>query len=262
MIQETLHYNKAINLSLGDVPGKKGMVVSHERSGTHFLMNALALNFGYVAKPWINLDLELGINFHAPWALGGFFAQTEGKPILNLVKSHHQFEFFREFIDDLSNEFHIFYVYRDPRDVMLSFWRLVRSFRWDEGPQEESPSAFMRAQPRGNLLRYQKDQAPTMLHRWAAHVEGWLIDDGESKPRGIIPVRYEDLNLRFAETMAKIGERIGRPISNPRRPEKDVNVVLPGKGEVGGHKDEFSDSDQEFVITTVGDLMSKLDMDI
>ncbi len=45
-----------INAKLGNILGKKGMVVSHERSGTHFLMNTLALNFGYIAKPWINFD--------------------------------------------------------------------------------------------------------------------------------------------------------------------------------------------------------------
>jgi hypothetical protein len=262
MIQETLQFNKTINLLLGDIPGKKGMVVSHERSGTHFLMNALAMNFGYVAKPWINLDQALGLNFHAPWELGAFFAQTEGKPVLNLVKSHHQFDFFRKFIGDLTNEFHVFYIYRDPRDVMVSFWRLVRSFKWDEGPHEDSASAFMRAAPRGNLLRYQKDQVPTMLHRWAAHVEGWLINPPSTNSTGIIPVRYEDLNLRFAETMEKIGERIGRPISDPVKPEKDVNVVLPGKGQVGGHKEVFCAADQEFVVSTVGDLMNRLGMEV
>ena len=33
------------------------MVVSHERSGTHFLMNALAACYGYVSAPWVNLCL-------------------------------------------------------------------------------------------------------------------------------------------------------------------------------------------------------------
>ena len=36
----------------------KVMVVSHERSGTHFLMNTIALNFDYISAPWINLDWE------------------------------------------------------------------------------------------------------------------------------------------------------------------------------------------------------------
>src|SRR5215469_1383683 len=32
------------------------MVVSHERSGTHFLMNALASCYGYVSAPWVDFD--------------------------------------------------------------------------------------------------------------------------------------------------------------------------------------------------------------
>ena len=35
----------------------KVLVVSHERSGTHFVMNSLALNLDYVSSPWINLAL-------------------------------------------------------------------------------------------------------------------------------------------------------------------------------------------------------------
>ena len=64
-------------------PAKKNcIIVSHERSGTHFLMNTLALNFGYISEPWINLDFETGMNFHAPGALLAFF-QEKGLLFLN-----------------------------------------------------------------------------------------------------------------------------------------------------------------------------------
>ena len=46
------------NLQLAPEDVKKAMIVSHERSGTHFLMNTLDKNFPYISQPWINFDFE------------------------------------------------------------------------------------------------------------------------------------------------------------------------------------------------------------
>src|SRR5438132_1444947 len=109
-------------LSSSQQISKKAWVFSHERSGTHFLMNTLAANFGYIARPWFNFDYELGINFHAPAAIMKVFQPMHDKPVLNIVKSHHGYGFMAESIHYLLEQFHIFYIYRDPRDVMLSYW--------------------------------------------------------------------------------------------------------------------------------------------
>ena len=106
---------QAIQLSLGNVLGKKAAVISHERSGTHFLMNTLALNFGYLAKPWWNFDFELGLNFHSFDNLYEYLKQVHDRPVINVLKSHHHMDFFQEFIDYVTSQFHIFYIYRDPR---------------------------------------------------------------------------------------------------------------------------------------------------
>ena len=62
---------------------KKVIVISHERSGTHFLMDTIALNFGYVgdfdergAARWIDLDGR-GINFADPVEMRGFLRQSQ-----------------------------------------------------------------------------------------------------------------------------------------------------------------------------------------
>lgn len=249
-----------INAKLGNIPGKKGMVVSHERSGTHFLMNTLALNFSYIAKPWINFDFELGLNFHASSDLQSFFKQIEGKPILNLVKSHHQLAFFTDFVDELADDFHIFYIYRDPRDVMASFWRMIQHLGWDEGPKTETVGQFMRSAPSGGLLRYQKEQVPNMVYRWQAHVEDWLALAHQDGGEHVIAIRYENLNLEFDETVKRIGERIERPVQNPVRPDKNENVVVPGTGKVGGHRELFTAEDLEFVRTKMGETMERLNI--
>ena len=68
-------------VKLGKINRKKAAVIGHERSGTHFLMNTLAYNFGYISAPWFNFDFELGINFHAPQAILNILKQMHDKPV-------------------------------------------------------------------------------------------------------------------------------------------------------------------------------------
>ena len=51
----------ALQLTVSDEPRRKVAVISHERSGTHFLMNTLAANCDLIAKPWWDLDLGLPV---------------------------------------------------------------------------------------------------------------------------------------------------------------------------------------------------------
>ena len=245
-------------LTFDVAPRKKAIVVSHERSGTHFLMNTLALNFGYISLPWVNYDFEIGINFHHPNNALMFFKYVHDKPMLNIVKSHHQASFLSKIADYLADQFHIFYIYRDPRDVMVSFWRLIQTTDWDDGPKTATPGEFMRVAPRGGLLRYQKEQVPTLLHRWKVHVEGWADISAASGDQKIIMVRFEDLNLRFDETVKRVGQRIGRPITAPARPDKVSAIVRPGEGRVGDHRELFTADDLAFVRDAVGETMDRL----
>lgn len=236
---------------------KKAIVISHERSGTHFLMNTLALNFDYIAQPWINFDLQLGINFfHAPTLVKCFKSINE-KPLKNIIKSHHPFNFFADFIDYLSNAYNIFYIYRDPRDVMLSYWELIQKLPWNEGPKAGTVGDFMRAAPCGAMLRYQKEQMPTVLHRWKSHVGDW-VRFAEGQQNKIMLIRYEDLNMHFDDTVKKIGKKIGHSAESFRRPGVNENVVVVGKGTIGRHGEHFLAEDYEFVGTTVGEMMAIL----
>jgi hypothetical protein len=234
---------------------KKALVISHERSGTHFLMNTLASAFGYVSVPWVNLDFELGINFHDPLALRGYFERGHDRYILNIVKSHHPAGFYAGTLDYLLQQFHCFYIHRHPAAVMESFHRLVCSLPWHEGPKVATAGEFMRAEPCGALLRYQKTQHPSMLARWRAHVEGWL-EVAESAPgRGLIVVRYEDLDGAFADTVRGIGERIGMSAQSLQRPVKDHKVVraAPLEGATG-----INDDDRGLIESDVGELLRRM----
>lgn len=88
----------------------------------------------------------------------------------------------------------------------------------------------MCAAPRGGMLRNQKAQAATLLHRWQDHVVGWT--DIAATPAGqkIIMLSFESLNLNFDETVRHVGQQIGQPSATPVRPTKNVNVVRAGPG--------------------------------
>lgn len=249
-------------VTCGNDDRKKVLVVSHERSGTHFLMNALAANFGYIATPWVNLDFELGLNFYCTAELQNFFAKMHDRSVRNIIKSHHQFGFYEGCLDYVLEQFHVFYVYRSPLDVMASCWRLVSSLAWDEGPTVDSPSKFMRTAPGGGMLRYQKRQADTMLHRWRDHVEGWVLELPDELREQIIYVRYDHLDQQFEATIRGIGERMKLPLAGIQRPDRDANVIVPYPEGAPRSTPGFSAADEQFAQEVAGQLLETLDFGI
>jgi len=108
-----------------DRPRPKIMVVSHERSGTHFLMNSIAKCYGYLASPWINFDYELGLNFFNPATIAEFFAQFGQSHLANIVKLHHSFAFFERVFDALAKDFHFFFTFTV---IRATRWSAIGSF--------------------------------------------------------------------------------------------------------------------------------------
>jgi hypothetical protein len=237
--------------------GKKIAIFSHERSGTHFLMNSIAMNFSYLSHPWLDFDSDLQLNFHSPDDLRGFFSQMQGKPIANILKSHHSFDFMAPVIDDICNDFKVFYIYRDPRDAIISHWRLINQLNWDEGPQGTAPGEFVFNPPSGRMMRYQKHNEASMLTRWQTHVTGWM-DYAERDPaQAVMPIKYENLNLHFNDVISAIGEYLELPLENIIRPDKEVNVIGSGKGTVGGHADHLSQEDNNKILELIGATLKK-----
>lgn len=203
------------------------MVVSHERSGTHFTMNALAGCFDFVSNPWLDIDRNrFNINYFHAATLEALLLKLADLRQANLIKSHHEFEFMRRFVPATENVLKIVYVHRDPADVMASFWRFLHTFDWTEGPIVDTALDFATAAPMGHLMRYQFRQYPTMLDRWANHVEQWI--DAAKLASNVHIVRYEDLAQRYDETIERLGRELGLEPSHIARPSRDVNVVKGG----------------------------------
>ena len=238
---------------------RKAAVFSHERSGTHFMMNTLAACFGYVSEPWWNLDFEQGLNFHAPHAVEEYLRRAHGVPVLNVVKSHHQAGFMEPIIDYLTDEFLVFYVCRHPLDTLVSFWRLVGALPWEEGPLTGTPAEFLRAAPRGGCLRYQKSQAETMLHRWRDHVDGWLDLAERAGPTRVRVVRYEDLDCSFQYTVRAVGAWMGTPPTAVMRPSRDRNVIGAGEARAGAHAEPLDAGDEGWAAGIIGRTMARVE---
>ncbi len=207
-------------------------VVSHERSGTHFLISSLSKGFGYMpVEQRIDLDMyNLPINFYAPEEIANFYAQLQAHNVSSVMKSHHAIDFFEPVIEDILKSSAIFYIYRHPRDVMHSFWRLLKALKWREGPQCATPAEMMREQPQGLSMRYQMYQADSMLHRWMDHVNGWLdvAEQHGDKHKGIHFVRYEDLRDDYAGTLLNLGKNvIGDAPVNTEPPDNTSGVIVP-----------------------------------
>jgi hypothetical protein len=209
------------------------MVVAHERSGTHFLMNTLATCYGYVSYPWIDFDqLHFKFNFYYPSHICDELLGLAAGPRTQLVKSHHQAGFFAGQLPRLTQQYVLFYICRNPVDVMLSYWRFMHRWPWFEGPKVADPLTFARSEPCGFMMRYQLRQHANLMLRWAAHVEGWL-EEAAAQPR-VLVVRYEDLDAHFEEVVQGFAQFLGRPPQALVRPPRDVHIIPGGPEDPAG----------------------------
>ena len=199
------------------------MVVSHERSGTHFMMNTIAACFGYVSFPWLDLDRkQFNINYYHPQSLQMLILGVAKSRPANLLKSHHEFAFFADIIDSFKGKIELVYIYRDPADVLASYWRFLHTWNWNEGPKVATALDLARAEPMGQLMRLQVRQYPTMLDRWANHVRQW------TEAPNVHAVRYEDLKDRYETTVRSLGASLGLEPRAITRPSRHENVVQQG----------------------------------
>lgn len=203
------------------------LVVSHERSGTHFTMNAIGKCFDRISKPWLDLDRHhININYFYPETVAQTLANLGGHRPKNLVKSHHQAAFFESILARVAETWDIVYVHRHPADVLASFWRLLNTLPWAEGPKTATALEFATTPPMARILRYQFHQCPTMLDRWAQHVDGW-VEVAERTGLAHV-IRYEDLAGDYEGTIGKMGERFGQTPIGFEKPSRTENVVSAG----------------------------------
>ncbi len=230
----------------------KILVLSHERSGTHFLINSIALNFDYVSE-WVDVDATSGLDFRDPSSTKKWFGRFDGQRVRRIFKSHHDQRLYAPLISDLLEEYYIFYVVREGRDVMTSFWRYLNMLMPGWGPQAPSVGEFMKTKPSGGLSQYQHRPYATMLERWVDHVEYWVNNSD-----GIHIISYQDLYLQFENTIQRIAGILDTEVDEIRRPGLNVPSSVPWKGGIGNWQNFFSDQDEAYFLAHAGEISDRI----
>ena len=207
----------------------KVLVVSHERAGTHFLINSIAFNFGYDNRQIDVPEGELDIKWFEQW-----FGREENR----IFKSHHQAEFYVDIIDELiKGGFKIFYMYRDGRDTLTSCWSYFNKAPVEVFPHCKTVGELIRTDPRKWPFdrAYSKVGLPNMVRRWAWHVGSWQRLRSKCSYGSTCLVCYEELYSDFGKTIDIVEVFLGvdRVSAEYRKPTLQDRCVAPDPRYVG-----------------------------
>jgi len=239
---------------------KKTLVVSHERSGTHFLINSISMNFNLNAR-WIDIHCKDYIYPEEAYKknykkdIEAFFESQYGIQTDRIYKAHHQFGYYDTIIDDILEHFNIFYIYRDARDTLASCYKYFNEAPVTAFPKCDTIEEFLfetppYLYPYDGAYSYIKSE--NMVERVAKHTESWkpVFDK-------ITVLSYADLKNNFAGSMDKIADTLNvtRPL-DAKMPEVGFNSIHPGQGITDGWKNVMSEEVSNKIKTIVGNVIS------
>ena len=224
------------------------LIVSHERSGTHFLMNSMAMNFSkFKPNTWRDFAAVTDEKLIK-------YSIDLNKDVSFIMKSHHQYKTIKNLIDYIKKRFDIVYIVRDGRDVMTSSYHHFKRQFWIK--QDVTFSDFIRGNfdKSGHRFGWYDRRISSMVKRWVNHTNGW-------NNKAII-VKYEDLNINYQNTMIKLANKLNYQFPTYKIFEKPTIKnsfsINPRKGIVGDWVNKFSKEDLEFFNSIAGKTMEKL----
>jgi len=232
---------------------KSNLIISHERSGSYLTTEFISCNFRYMGyNQRIDIDGR-GVNWADSEKFKAFLFRTEfiSQPLVNPFKSHHAYGFYKSFLDDVLENYNVFYVVRNPLDVMVSFWNHLWRVNGSYGQKIYDVNEFVKSKPVGEITRYQTELCQSMIERWVKNVASWYNVDG------ICILRYEDILSDKVQAIQAISEYIGQSA-----PENIVmpplGGVTPWSGKSGKGKELLSQNTCDYICKVASRLMSKL----
>ena len=222
---------------------KNLLIVGHTRSGGHFLMNAISLNFDYYQHH------KSGRDFHTTSKIN--IAKTmllvEAKTRVIYI-SRQQAWSFENAYQKLKDNMIVLYILRDGRDVIGSLFDMhTKAYRWSNC---KTISDFMRKPlpERSYEQKVNVRKAKDPIDSWLLHQKSWVEYFGGSikeYPPNVI--FYEDLYYNFPETIKKIAGLLGmEPNAQLVCPHKDFNSIRPRMGCPGQWIDCFTPEDAKY----------------
>lgn len=233
------------------------LILSCERSGTHFLIDSIVKNYPqYGQFPRVDVPASGDpVLFHK------FFEDFEyGKG--RIVKDHHQWESYKEIWEEIKDKFYVIYIMREGKDVMTSWHYYFNRAPRHEFPFTKNVGDLMRRNPQRYSfdLAYSKVRSDTMVERWAQHLKSYLM--ARANPDvNIMVLSYEDLYVDFDTVISYIGAYIGNvfPKTPLQRPTPlSGSGIAPRKGIIGDWMNHFIDRDEEFFYNEVSKVSPEL----
>jgi len=222
---------------------KNILVVTHERAGTHLVINLINYknngDFIPIGKlPYT--EKEYTLENYLKYATRSMLYQPYNSDII--FKSHHQVQFFEKNIDKLFEYYNVIYVQRDIKDVLISYYKFLK-----EGLSifpEFKDWIFMKPCDVGYKY-FEKYPDPHIfiepsdyIDRYTIHLDGWM----KYKDK-LLVVHYEDILNDFETIKEKIENFIGREIADSIPDLHDPNLpnFVPNKGIIGSYKEVMDD---------------------
>lgn len=223
------------------------LVVTHERSGTHLMINIINhLHNGRFSAighlpPNKKHDIPTYKDYVYKYVLANRF------DLDTVSKSHHQVEFYEDFIDELFDNYHVIYVKRDIKDTLVSYHKFLNSDK-EHKPIPDFPTlndwVFMNPKEVGYkfFAEYPDPhiivEPDNYVNRITMHHDGWM----KYKDR-LLLVNYEDLLLNFSVEKEKIESYIGQKIASniPSISDPKLPNFFPNKGIIGSYKTNMSE---------------------
>lgn len=231
------------------------IVVTHERSGTHLLINCINYDkkgqFETIGFTSDQRDFNLKGYKHTTYkhVMSGAYLPD------SVNKSHHQVQFMEDYLDFLFRKYRVIYVKRDIKDVLNSYYKFIPNANERNFPPFEE-WVFSKPDDIGRkfLGFYAPDphviiEPENYVHRWFLHTSGWLKHKNE-----MLVVNYEDMLNDYSNQKSRIESWTGRKIADkiPDVHDKSLPNFGPVKGKIGGHKEVMS----EKLARKIEDLLS------
>lgn len=231
------------------------IVITHERSGTHLLINCINYDIkgNFLTIGYTDNKEDFNLKSYKHIAYKDVMSNAYIPNSVN--KSHHQVEFMEDYLNFLFNKYKVIYVKRDIKDVLTSYYKFIPK------PDETTFPSFEEwvfSKPdvigRKFLQPYAPDphiivEPENYVHRWFLHTNGWL----KHKDKMLV-VNYENMIKDYQNQKGRIESWIGKKIADkiPDVHDKSLPNFGPVKGKIGGYKEVMS----EKLAAKIEDLLS------
>lgn len=231
-------------------------IISHERSGTHFMINTILKNTD-IRQGWHNIGEWYGpYNDHTDrFEHIDTFNRTWEQACKQaaIIKSHCD----RDLFNERYKKARVIYLFRDPRDTLVSWFNymnLAASYCNNNSKVSDhscrSCCKFLRRQI-SPFLKYSYSlygNFSNAAERWVSHVRGWFMTDDS-----VLVIRYEELHRDYMSVLVKVADFIGLRLKSRTGPVglHDAPSVFPRKGIIGDWRNYFTQTDELFLRHTV-----------